>query len=75
MKRHPFDPAPFVAGGILLTVAVIGLLDAATLARVQVGVLIPAVLVTIGGALLLGSLRPRSPRADGDGSAPVSPAR
>ncbi len=59
MKRHPFDPGPFVVGGILLTIAVLGLLDAATLARVRVGVLIPAVLVTLGAALLLGSITPR----------------
>jgi hypothetical protein len=59
MKRHPFDPGPFVVGGILLTIAVLGLLDAATLARVRVGVLIPAVLVTLGAALLLGSIAPR----------------
>jgi hypothetical protein len=56
MKRHAFDPFPFVLGGLLLTLAVLGLLDAATLAQVRVSVLIPAVLVTMGAAMLLGSL-------------------
>jgi hypothetical protein len=65
MKRHAFDPFPFVLGGLLLTLAVLGVLDAATLAQVRLGVLVPAVLVTLGAALLLGSTVTRPDRADG----------
>jgi hypothetical protein len=58
MKRHPFDPTAFVFGGLFLTIAVLGLLDASTLSRIRISVLVPAVLVTIGATLLLGSLVP-----------------
>jgi hypothetical protein len=64
MKPHAFDPFPFVLGGLLLTLAVLGLLDAGTLAQIRIRVLIPAVLVTMGAALLLGSISPRGSRTD-----------
>ena len=68
MKRHAFDPLPFVSGGVFLAIAVLGLLDGDTLSRIRIGVLVPAVLVTIGAILLLGSLVPtRGARSGADG--------
>jgi len=58
MTRHAFEPLPFVLGGVFLTIAVLGLLDATALSRIRISVLMPAVLVTIGATLLLGSLVP-----------------
>jgi len=74
MKRHAFDPFPFVLGGLLLTLAVLGLLDTETLAQVRVRILIPAVLVTMGAAMLLGSIGPRANGTGRDAATPPASA-
>ena len=54
-SRPPFDPTAFVLGTLFVVIAVVGLLDPSLARRIDLGVLVPATLVTIGGALLVGS--------------------
>lgn len=53
--RPPFDPTALVMGALFVVIAVVGLLDPEVARRVDLGVLVPATLVALGGALLLGS--------------------
>jgi hypothetical protein len=51
----PFDPTALVLGLVFAAVAVVGLLDPELTRRIDLGVLVPVTLLTVGGALLLGS--------------------
>lgn len=53
--RPPFDPTALVLGLVFAAVAVVGLLDPELTRRIDLGVLVPVTLLTVGGALLLGS--------------------
>lgn len=53
--RPPFDPAALALGLVFTAVAIVGLLDAELVRRIDLGVLVPVTLLTVGGALLLGS--------------------
>lgn len=53
--RPAFDPVAFILGAAFVLVAVLGLLDPELTADVDLGLLAPAALVVVGGALLLGS--------------------
>ena len=77
--RPVFDPVAFILGAAFVLVAVLGLLDPELTADVDLGLLAPAALVVVGGALLLGSTlsgrrrRPdasRTPRPGGPGGPP-----
>lgn len=52
--RPPFDPVAFVLGATFVAVAVLGLLDPARTADLDLALLAPAALVVVGAALLLG---------------------
>lgn len=54
-QRPPFDPTALALGALFVVIAVVGLLDPGLARRVDLGVLIPATLVVVGSALLLGS--------------------
>ena len=53
--RPPFDPTALVLGALFIVLAVVGLLDPDVARRVDLGVVVPATLVAVGGALLLAS--------------------
>lgn len=53
--RPPFDPTAFALGTLFVVIAVVGLLDPSLARRIDLAVLVPATLVAIGGALLVGS--------------------
>lgn len=67
-RRPPFDPTAFVLGALFVIVAVVGLLEPDVARRVDIGLLAPTTLVTLGGALLLASAL--SGRRDGPGARP-----
>jgi heme/copper-type cytochrome/quinol oxidase subunit 4 len=59
VERPPFDTVAFVFGSLFVLVAVLGLLGPAITSRLDLGVILPLALVTIGIALLAGTVRPR----------------
>jgi len=59
MRRPPFDPAAFVVGVVGIVVAALGLLDPEVARRIDLGVLWPVTLMTVGLALLATARRPR----------------
>jgi hypothetical protein len=59
MHRPPFDPAAFVAGVVCIVVAALGLLDPQVARRIDLGVLWPVTLMTVGLALLATARLPR----------------
>jgi hypothetical protein len=58
MPRPPFDPAAFVFGGLFIAIALIGLLDPTLARRIDLATFVPALLVVLGGVLLVTSARP-----------------
>ena len=62
MPRPPFDPTAFVFGGVFIAIAIVGLLDPSLARRIDLGTFLPALLVVLGGLLLVGSARPRRER-------------
>lgn len=68
MKPHSLDLVSLVSGAVLLLVAVLFLVGAATDVSVDSGWVVPVALIAVGAAGLAGALRGRSPD-DGDESA------
>lgn len=65
MRRHELDLVSVITGALFLVVAVATLVGASTDERVDVGWLVPLVLVGLGIAGLAGVLRgPRIPPTD-----------
>ncbi len=58
MDRPPFDPAAFVFGGLFVAIALVGLLDPSLARRIDLGTFLPALLVVLGGLLLITNARP-----------------
>jgi len=58
MSRPPFDTVAFVLGALFMLVAVLGLLGTPVVERLDLGIVLPVVLVAIGLAVLTGSLGP-----------------
>ena len=68
MARPPFDTVAFVLGALFVLVAALGLLGPGVARRLDLGIVFPVALVTIGAAVLAGSLTPRrSARRDRNG--------
>jgi hypothetical protein len=59
MSRPPFDTAAFVFGTLFTVIAVIGLLDPEVARRIDLATFVPALLIVLGGFLLVGSALPR----------------
>ncbi len=58
MRRHPLDVLSLVFGVLFVTFATIGLVDALTLSLGDLRWLLPALLIVVGGVLLVtGSTR------------------
>jgi len=66
MSRPPFDATAFVFGALFTVIAVIGLLAPEVARRIDLATFLPAMLILLGGVLLVGSALPRrvSPRAE-----------
>jgi hypothetical protein len=58
-QRPPFDPAALVAGVVFIVIAVLALLDAEVVRRVDLGVVWSAAFIGVGGVLLATTLRRR----------------
>ena len=70
MPRPPFDTAAFVLGSLFMLVAVLGLLGAPLVRRLDLGIVLPVALVAVGLAVLAGSFSPARPRRPAPRPAP-----
>jgi uncharacterized membrane protein HdeD (DUF308 family) len=62
MTRPPFDPTALLLGIALTVIALLALLDPTRLRRLDLSVLVPAVLVIVGAVLVTTALSARRSR-------------